>query len=140
MSWEVGKKLAPLTKPPLTRDHLRAYADASEDRNPIHLDENFAREAGFPSVIVHGMISMAFLGDLVSHHFPESAHRLQRFRTRFRKVTFPGDELTAEGEIKSLQPDGGIVVTLKARNQRGEVTSDGEAVLYPLETPRQAVL
>ena len=134
MSWQIGSVLAPLTKPAITREQLRSYAEAAADHNPIHLDEKFAQEAGFPSVIVHGMISMAFLGDLIRHNFDETSYRLSRFQSRFRKVTFPGDIIRCEGEIKKIQPDGATVVAVRARNQREEVTTEGEATLYPLET------
>ncbi len=127
MSWEAGQPLRILTKPPITRELLRAYASASGDNNLIHLDENFAQEAGFPSVIVHGMISMAFLGDHLQYNFPADEYRVDKIRARFRKVTFPGDTLSCEGRVKRVDPDGRTVVSLHTRNQRGEVTTDGEA-------------
>jgi len=128
----VNDTLKSFTRGPVTREHLKAYADASLDFNPIHLDEQFAKEAGFPSVIVHGMLSMAFLGDLILYNFPESKYQLKRFRTRFRKVTFPGDVLTCEGKIKSITPEGVITVTILAKNQKNEVTSDGDAEICRL--------
>ncbi len=132
MNPQANETLKPLVRGPLTREHLKAYASAALDFNPIHLEEEFAKEAGFPSVIVHGMLSMAFLGDLVLFNFPEDKYRLNRFRTRFRKVTFPGDVLTCEGKIKSITPEGVITVTILAKNQKNEVTSDGDAEICPL--------
>src|SRR4029079_50102 len=98
MKWELKQKLSPLKKGPLTRDHLKAYAAASGDNNPIHLNEKFAQEAGFPSVIVHGMLSMAIMADGLRFNFPENAFTVNRLKGRFRKVTFPGDILSVEGE------------------------------------------
>lgn len=132
MTLQANENLKSLTRGPLTRDQLKAYAHAALDFNPIHLEEEFAKEAGFPSVIVHGMLSMAFLGDLVLLNFPEDKFKLKRFRTRFRKVTFPGDVLTCEGKIKSISPEGVITVTISAKNQKNEVTSDGDAEICPL--------
>lgn len=132
MNLVAGQKLKPLQKPPFTREQLHEYADASGDRNPIHLDEAFAKEAGFPSVIVHGMLSMAYLADHLRYNFPQGQFALQRYKSRFRKVTYPGDVLTCEGEIKSIFPDGAIVVSVRAKNQKGETTIDGEAELKPL--------
>jgi acyl dehydratase len=123
-------KLSPLKRGPISREDLRAYAAASSDHNPIHLDETFAKEAGFPSVIVHGMLSMAFLADFILQNFPEAKFTLNKFQTRFRKVTFPGDVLTCEGEIKNQGPEG-IRVSVWILNQNGEKTSDGEATLTP---------
>lgn len=131
MSWEVGQSLQPLVKPAITREQLKEYAAASGDNNPIHLDENFAKVAGFPSVIVHGMISMAFMGDHLLFNFPPKTYRLGRVKGRFRKVTFPGDVLSCEGKVKKLLPGEGLLVSLATRNQNGEVTTDGEAEVFP---------
>ncbi len=127
MSWISGQPLRILTKPPITREQLRDYAAASGDNNPIHLDETFAQEAGFPSVIVHGMLSMAFLGDHLRFNFPPETFQVKRLRTRFKKVTFPGDVLSCEGRIRRVEPDGTLLVSLHTRNQRGEITTEGEA-------------
>ncbi|MGH8881642.1 MAG: MaoC/PaaZ C-terminal domain-containing protein, partial [Stackebrandtia sp.] len=42
----------------VTRDDLAAYAQASGDHNPIHLDDAAAQAAGLPGVIAHGMYTM----------------------------------------------------------------------------------
>ena len=131
MSFAVGQVLAPLPKPPITVEQLREYAEASLDSNPIHLDATFAKSAGFPSVIAHGMISMAFLADFMVSHFPESHYQILRMKTRFRKVTFPGDQLTCEGKIKEVHADGSLSVGLATRNTAGDLTSEGEALLRP---------
>lgn len=131
MPWNAGQVLEPLNKPPITREQLRDYAAASGDNNPIHLDENFAKQAGFPSVIVHGMISMAFQADHLQKNFPADHYKVVRMKTRFRKVTFPGDVLKCEGSVKKVKEDGALVVSLLTRNQNGEVTSDGEAEVLP---------
>jgi acyl dehydratase len=126
-----GQLLTPLEKPPITEGQLKEYAEASLDHNPIHLDPQFAKEAGFPSVIAHGMLSMAFLADYLRSHFPASRYDLARMKTRFRKVTFPGDQLTCEGKVKEVLPDGTAVVAVSTRNAKGEITADGEATVRP---------
>lgn len=133
MKWEAGQPLLALTKPAITREQLRLYAAASGDSNPIHLDETFAKEAGFPSVIVHGMLSMAFLADHLQYNFPPDAYRVVKLRSRFRKVTFPGDVLSCEGRIRRVDAEGPLHVALLTRNQRGEVTTEGEAEVVKLQ-------
>jgi acyl dehydratase len=130
MAWAVGQSLEQLKKPSLTREQLKAYAAASGDNNPIHLEEAFAKAAGFPSVIVHGMLSMAFQADHLQSNFPPDRYRVKRLKARFRKVTYPGDVLQCEGVVRKVLPDGGLVVSLLTRNQNGEVTSDGEAEVH----------
>lgn len=137
MTLAVGQTLQPTMKPPITREQLQAYAIAAEDSNPIHLDDAFAKEAGFPSVIVHGMLSMAFLGDHLLQNFPPSRFHVARLRTRFRKVTFPGEVIRCEGVIKKLLPGGGFTVTFTAKNQNLETTADGEADVFPTPSGNQ---
>ncbi len=127
MNWTEGQTLAPLPMPVITREQLAQYADASGDHNRIHLDEDFAKQAGFPSVIVHGMISMAFLADYLSSRFPEMEYQIKRFKTRFRKVTFPGDLLVCEGKVKKINDDGSLVIAAWTQNQRGETSAEAEA-------------
>lgn len=133
MNWVDGQILSPLSFAPITRQQLADYADASGDRNPIHLDDAFAQAAGFPSVIVHGMLSMAFMADHLRSNFPDDKFRVLRIKSRFRKVTFPGDELTCTGVVKRISQDSKtITVTLWAKNQRHELTTEAEAEIEPL--------
>ncbi|MFY1690499.1 MaoC/PaaZ C-terminal domain-containing protein [Plantactinospora sp. WMMB782] len=74
---------------PLPVDLPRRYADASGDRNPIHLDDDVARAAGLPGVIVHGLASLAIAGRTV---LPAGAD-LSRLSCRFTRPIVPGDTL-----------------------------------------------
>lgn len=127
MNERVGDSLKRLSKGTITRELLQQYAEASGDKNPLHLDDSFAKQVGFPSVIAHGMLSMAFMADHVLMNFPESQYRLLRLKIRFRKVTLPGDEITCGGSIKKISPEGKVTLALWTRNQAGEDTTDGEA-------------
>src|SRR6202158_3688484 len=62
----VGQELPIMVKPPITQHQLNRYAEASGDFNPIHLNEEAARRVELDSVIAHGMLSMAFLGQYIS--------------------------------------------------------------------------
>lgn len=126
---EVGQVLQSITRTP-TREQLKAYAESSRDRNPIHIDEAFAKEkAGLPSVIVHGMLSMAFLADLLALNFPEDEWVLCRFKARFRKVAFPDEALRCEAVVREVDGDGTVQVFVSAHNPAGETTTDGVAYL-----------
>lgn len=129
MNWKAKDTLKPMVKPEITRAQLQEYANASGDHNPIHLDEKFAKEAGFDSVIVHGMLSMAFTADLLTLNFPPSEYAVKKMSTRFRKVTFPGDVIRCEGEVKTVNEDGSLTVSFWTQNQKGENTTEGEAVI-----------
>jgi acyl dehydratase len=71
------------------------YADASGDRNPIHLDEGVARMAGLPGIVVHGLCTMALISKIIINHLCESNPvRLKRLAVSFSRPVFPGDTIT----------------------------------------------
>jgi acyl dehydratase len=130
-SVKVGDQLPPLTKPPITTRQLVQYAGASGDFNRIHYDEPFARAAGYPQVIAHGMLSMGFFGELVGAWAGGPA-RLARLSARFKAVTFPGDVITVAGQVAAIDERDGrriVELSLVARNQAGGVTLEGAATL-----------
>lgn len=113
----------------ISRDQLRAYAQASGDPNPIHLDDEIARKMGLPGVIAHGMLTAAFIAErgrrfLKDQLSASDGWRMKRFNARFKAMTFPDDVISVGGEVKEAG-DGKIVLDLQARNQRGEVTTAG---------------
>ena len=89
----------------ITREQIAAYAEASGDRNPIHLDDEFARSVGLPGVIAHGMLLMGLMATTVGH-----PRDLRQIGVRFGGIVVPGDTIT-------FVVDGS---DLKAVNQRGE--------------------
>ncbi|MCW6010685.1 MaoC family dehydratase N-terminal domain-containing protein [Micromonospora sp. CPCC 205371] len=72
------------------------YANASGDHNPIHLDDEVARAAGLPGVIVHGLASLAIAARVVLAAAGSSsgASALARLSCRFTHPIAPGDTLT----------------------------------------------
>ncbi|MEV6929183.1 MaoC/PaaZ C-terminal domain-containing protein [Dactylosporangium sp. NPDC051485] len=74
----VGEEIGPLVTGPVTRQLLALFAGASGDRNPLHIDIDYAKAAGRDDVIAHGMLSMAWLSRLVVERFgPQSLTSLQ---------------------------------------------------------------
>src|ERR1700719_5102672 len=90
-----GQALPPLTKH-VTVEQIRQYAEASGDRNPIHLDETFARSAGLPGVIAHGMLTMAFANQMVTDWLGERS-LLERPHGRFGGVGLPRGDRNCSG-------------------------------------------
>ena len=88
----VGDKIPDLVIEPITRSTLALYAGASGDHNPIHIDLDFAKEAGMKDVFAHGMLIMAYLGKAVTNIVPQS--NLKNFSVRFSSITNIGDILT----------------------------------------------
>jgi acyl dehydratase len=82
-SFQSGQELPEHTMT-VNREKLRAYAMASGDHNPIHLDEEFAKSVGLPNVIAHGMYTMALAGEAI-RRWVGSDKDVVEFSTRFTK-------------------------------------------------------
>lgn len=82
-SFHSGQELPEQTMT-VNREKLRAYAMASGDHNPIHLDEEFAKSVGLPNVIAHGMYTMALAGEAI-RLWVGSDKDILEFSTRFTK-------------------------------------------------------
>src|SRR5262245_1580004 len=98
---ETGEDERPRGEPTLTvaqsidADQTFRYAEASGDRNPIHVDENVARMAGLPGIIVHGLCTMAFTSKvMIDNLCDRDPTRLKRLRVRFSRPVRPGETIT----------------------------------------------
>jgi acyl dehydratase len=124
---KVGDELPPLVKPPVDRSQVARFAGATGDYGPLHVDEPFARNAGFPSVLVPGMLTTGFLAELASDWLRGA--RIRRFSTRFVKIVWPGDVVTVRGRVadRRFEPGGKYAVDIEVwgENQRGELVVRG---------------
>ena len=111
----------------LTRTQIVQYAGASGDYNPLHSDEIYATKvAGFPSVFAHGMLTMGMTGRLLTDWFGDDA--LLRYGVRFQAQVWPGDTLTASGEVTSV--DGDVAeIRVTTVNQDGVPVLSGTAAV-----------
>ena len=126
-----GQTLPSLTKPAITKDTLKAYAAASGDPNPMHLDDEFARNSGYSGVFAHGMLSMGYLGEFLVQ---ASGHpgAVRRFKTRFAKLTWPGAVITCKGTVTGVRDEGAtrlVDCEIWTENQTGEKKLVGSATL-----------
>jgi acyl dehydratase len=88
----------------VTREDVKAYADASGDQNPLHQNEEAARAAGFPGIIAHGMFTLGHLTSCVVAWAGDAA-ALARIRAQFRAPVFVGETIVAGGTVKALDPE-----------------------------------
>jgi acyl dehydratase len=105
--------LVPGTTAEVTRVQIARFAGAVGDFNPMHLDDDFAKAAGMPSVIAHGPLSLALILDvLVAQVGPDA---LTSFDARLRAPVVPGDVLqvipTDDG-VEVRNPSDAVVATV----------------------------
>jgi acyl dehydratase len=96
----IGDALPALVRT-VTREDVRAYADASGDHNPLHQDDDVARMVGFSGIIAHGMFTMGHLGACVAAWVGDPAN-VVRLTAQFRAPVFMGEEIVAGGRVRSF--------------------------------------
>jgi acyl dehydratase len=127
---KVGDALPPLTLAPIDRTTLALFAGASGDHNAVHIDLDFARRSGMPDVFAHGMLSMAYLGRLLTCWVDQ--RQLRQFGVRFVGITHLGHRITCTGRVvDKYEADGEqrVKVEIQTANQYGEPRVLGDAVI-----------
>ncbi len=123
---EVGTELPSLALPPVSRTTLALFAGASGDHNPIHIDVDVATSVGLDDVFAHGMLSMAYLGRLLTDWVPQE--RIVSYRVRFAAVTPVHGRAVCTGRVVSIAA-GRAVVELAVTLADGTITLTGDAVV-----------
>ena len=96
----------------ITQERVDAYAEASGDHNPIHLDESYASTTQFGTRIAHGMLSLALVTEMLATEFPNTWHSGGKLKVRFSAPVFPGETVVTYGEITAIdESEGGLTAT-----------------------------
>ena len=123
-----GATAEPFVVGPLTRTDFVRYQGASGDFNPIHHDEEYAKEAGFPTVVSVGMLQAGILATFATDWL--GADSIRTFGFQFREQVWPGDTLTCSGTVtKRYEADGErrVDVDLACTRQTGGTAIKGWA-------------
>ncbi len=130
MTVQVGERLPDHVRGPITRGTLALFAGASNDHVLLHIDSDFAHSAGMPDVFAHGMLSMAYLGQLLTGWAPQS--QLRTWSVRFTAITPLHATVTCTGEVVEVFEAAGerrARLKIAAHTDRNLLTLDGEAVV-----------
>lgn len=108
----------------LTAEMFAAFAALSGDTNPLHVDADYARGAGFPGPVAFGLLTSSFYSQLVGVYLPGKYALLHGIDVDFVTPAFVGDTLLVSGEITYLT-DAYHRVELRGRitNQAGKTVS-----------------
>lgn len=126
----VGDKLNPVVTQPISRYTLAMFCGGSGDHNPMHVDIDFAKSFGMPDVFAHGMLSMAYLAQVLTTSFPQQA--IRSYGVRFASITPVKATVTCNGEVTEIFEEAGerrARLALTATIDGGVVTLQGDAVV-----------
>lgn len=125
----VGQILPELSRS-VTQDMIGGYAAVSGDSNPVHVDPEFAAGSSFGRIVAHGMLTLAFVSDMLAQAFGRSWLESGRLKVRFRAPVYPGDDVTTFGQVTGVtDEDAGhrIRCTVGCRKLDGQEVVTGEA-------------
>ena len=111
-------------------DEVEAFAEMSLDKNPIHLDENYAEHSRFGRKIVHGFLVGSLISAVFGTQLPGKGAIYLHQEMDFRKPVYHNDEITAIVTVTNIRKDKSILYfDTRCENNKGEVVIEGKAVL-----------
>ena len=123
----IGQALPPLAKP-IAQRQIDCYSGVRP--HSIHTDPEWAQKKGFAAPLAQGMMSTAYVSEMMVQLLGEGFVKGGRMTVKFIKPVLVGDTLTLHGCVKAKHDEGErtrVVVELWCENQNGEKTMVGEA-------------
>lgn len=116
---------------------IELFTEISGDRNPLHYDEELAKQTRFGELVVQGGITSAILNAVVAEDLPGPGTVFLHVDWSFKAPVRPGDEITGKVEVLEVRQDKPItkLQTEVVRND-GTVVLEGTALCYTMPLSR----
>lgn len=116
----------------LDDERVQAFAMATGDTNPIHLDETYAAESPFGRRVVHGVLLTGVVSGLLGTQFPGLGTVAREMNAKFSGPIYVGETITVTAEVAAIREKLNMV-TLKytVQNEAGKTAVKGTAVVLP---------
>lgn len=125
MTFEEGET-GPEKNVTINKQDIARYAGASGDFNRVHVDEEFAKEAGYPRVIAMGMLTAGVAGSMVNDWF--GVDSIESFNVRFEDIVLADETITASGRISDVS-DQRVTANIEVTNQDDERVLSGQVTV-----------
>jgi len=113
----------------ITEEDLALFIQITGDKNPLHVEDAFAKQTFFGQKIAHGMLSASLFSTLVGMHLPGIGAIYKSQVLEFLRPVFIGDTLKACFEILAIDPKSEeIEIKSWIENQAGEMVIAGKTV------------
>lgn len=114
----------------VTRRTIDAYEEILGIGNPLHFDEEYASKTPFGGIIAHGMMSLAYISEMMGRTLAEGWYEGGELDTTFILPVRPGDTITTRGRItgqKEVNGETYVVCEVYCENQKGQKVLRGTA-------------
>ena len=125
MKLAAGQELPALERL-IGQEDIAAYATASGDFNPLHVDPDYAATTQFGGTIVHGMHQLALINEMLTVAFGERWPATGQLKIRFRAPARPGEMLRVSASVTRIEGDE-VSVSVQLTNEPGELLISGDA-------------
>lgn len=113
-----------------TTEDVVTFSDMCMDKNPVHLDEEFAKKSFFGDRIVYGYLTASLFSGVIGSILPGTGSIYLNQNMNFRKPVYHGELITATCTIINLREDKPILtMETICKNEKGEVVVDGTALI-----------
>jgi 3-hydroxybutyryl-CoA dehydratase len=113
-------------------DKVDAFASATGDYNPIHVDADYAAKSQFEKKIVHGVLLTGIISGMLGTKLPGLGTVAREMSAKFTRPAFVGDKLTAEVEVeKKIEKLNMVILSYRVLNSSGKVVVRGKAKVLP---------
>lgn len=126
--FQIGQK-ASLEKV-FSDEDVRTFARISLDRNPVHLNEEYAENTIFKGRIVHGFLSGSLISAIIGTIMPGEGTIYLNQTMNFRKPVRIGEKIKATVEVIGIKEEKNILtLNTYCENERGEIVIEGSAIV-----------
>lgn len=119
----------------VTAEKIDTFAELSQDFNPIHMDEEFAKTTPFGGRIAHGALSASLISAVLGNDIPGPGAIFVELNLRFRKPAFIGDEITARAEVSEINQRTGRIKMKVSCQINGKIIIRGDAGVLVMKRP-----
>lgn len=127
----------PAIRKTVTQEQINRYAHVSGDLNPLHWDAEFAHSGPFGRIVAHGMLTLAFVSEMLFGMFERNWAENGRMKTKFSIPVYPGEQVVTFGSITAVErqeKDIKVRCDVGCRKIDGQDVVTGEAWLtIPLD-------
>lgn len=115
----------------MTEQKIIGFAKHSEDQNPIHLNEEYAKNSIFKKRIAHGFLVGSFISAVLGNDFPGNGTIYLSQTMKFKAPVFINDVITVELEVIDIPKENRVLLKTNCLNQDNQVVIEGEALIIP---------
>ena len=113
----------------ITENDLELFAQVSGDRNPHHMDDEFAKQTQFGQRIAHGALTASYISGILGNDLPGPGSIFVGLNMRFRRPVYIGSEVIVKVEVTEMKERGNRVTLKVSCSVDGKAAISGEAMV-----------